>query len=48
VTLGGTIASAGPGAELQDFDCGEAIRSDDRLLASLDIDKNKMFFKTCT
>ena len=45
VTLGGTIATSG--YEQQDFDCGDGIKNDDRLLASLGQDKDLLFFKTC-
>ena len=46
-TLGGA-GNAQPNANIQmDFDCGEAIANDDRLLASLEIDKFQTFFKTC-
>ena len=33
VTLGGTIATSG--YEQEDFDCGDGVKNDDRLLASL-------------
>ena len=42
-TLGGTITAVGP--EQQDFDCGEAVINDDRLLASLEISQREKFFK---
>ncbi len=38
VTLGGTLAQTG--YEQLDFGCGEAVKSDDRLLASLELDPN--------
>lgn len=45
VTLGGTITTSG--YEQEDFDCGDGIKNDDRLLASLGQDKDLLFFKTC-
>lgn len=45
ITLGGTLANTG--YEQQDFGCGPAIAQDDRLLASLGVDPNQQFFKTC-
>ena len=44
-TLGGTITSVGP--EQQDFDCGQEILNDDRLLACLEISDRQRFFKLC-
>ena len=38
-TLGGTIAASG--LEQQDFDAGEAILNDDRLLASFELDREQ-------
>jgi len=46
ITLGGSIAPAG--SEQLDFGCGEGILNDDRLLPSLDQDKEMMFFKTAS
>ena len=43
-TLGGTITNIGP--EQLDFDCGEGILGDDRLLASLELNERDRFFKT--
>jgi hypothetical protein len=45
ITLGGTLANTG--YEQQDFGCGTAIASDDRVLAALEIDPEQLFFKTC-
>ena len=45
-TLGGTLGPVGN--EQEEFDCGNAIDSDERLLASLDLKKGMKFFKTCT
>ena len=45
ITLGGYIAPTG--YEQQDFGCGMAIYNDERLLAALDIDPEKLFFKSC-
>ena len=45
ITLGGYIAPTG--YEQQDFGCGDAILNDERLLAALDIDPEKLFFKSC-
>lgn len=44
-TLGGTITSIGP--DQQDFDCGQSILNDDRLLAALEMSGRERFFKTC-
>jgi hypothetical protein len=44
LSLGGTIAPTG--AEQQDFDCGEAVANDDRLLASFELGRDQQFFQT--
>lgn len=41
-TLGGTITETGD--EQADFDAGEAVILDERLLASLNLDEDLMFF----
>ena len=46
VTLGGSIAPVG--TEQQEFDSGEAIINDERLLAALELKQDTKFFKTCT
>ena len=45
VTLGGTIATSG--YEQIDFNSGEGVINDDRLLAALGQDRDLQFFKTC-
>lgn len=45
ITLGGTIAPEN--FNQIDFGCGEAIINDDRLLASLNLEQDQLFFKTC-
>jgi hypothetical protein len=45
VTLGGRMAPVG--TEQQEFESGQAIDNDDRLLAALDLKRNMRFFKTC-
>lgn len=44
-TLGGTISNIGP--EQLEFDCGQVILNDDRLLPALELSGREKFFKTC-
>lgn len=45
LTLGGNITETGD--EQQEFDAGDAVKNDERLLAALEIDPQLKFFENC-